>query len=641
MFTEGCDRNDEMQGVVETMLKMNIEGLNADQIARCFGWESAAVKDVIKRNLENSEYLARELEKLQRKAAKYRCAYSKHLTHCPVQAKDRNIYEKRVLEEWLKSNSTSPATGEPMSTAPSEVLQERKGKVRAFSEHALEVLGPCIRINVQREASVLCAAECLSVLSAASDIQPFLEIFEVTTQEEQVQVLGSLKELRPSLLKKLLMQLAPLKNFSRVTLLLLDAIQETHLTAKHANAKVCIRNCMLTWLKASQGSLTALMSLCLAKLHLKINKRARAEEYLAAISFSQPPDDALSEFHASLGDIHYDLGQTAQAEDNYRKCISFSKNPDSLTRVHARLLLIEETNEKQSIAIPSWLPDYELIKQYSETNAQLLSYQDRASVEKTIYRCLNSCEGLLPSNVLASLYHHLGTLHSLKGEFNLADDFLNKSMRILEEIVPAPQKDLGEIYSQLGSVKRSLGNLELSELFLKKSLTIYEEILPYRDPVLASLYNRLGLLYDCLHDFVKAEEFYNKCLRINEEIMSPNDSALAIIYNNIGLMHENRGDLVQAEQFYLKSVAIFGDDSTPTHSLKATCLFNLGELYLTMRNFAKAEKYLMMSLKISEQTLPANHPNLKAIYVNLGNLHRSLGKEKLARKYYQKFSQFR
>jgi hypothetical protein len=62
---------------------------------------------------------------------------------------------------------------------------------------------------------------------------------------------------------------------------------------------------MLTWREGCQGSLTALMSLCLAKLHLKINKRARAEENLAAIPFSQPPEDAMSEFHASLGDIHY------------------------------------------------------------------------------------------------------------------------------------------------------------------------------------------------------------------------------------------------------------------------------------------------------------------------------------------------
>jgi hypothetical protein len=77
------------------------------------------------RSFVNPEYLAQGLEKLQRKAAKHRCAYSKPLTHCPVQARDRIIYEKRVLEEWLKSNSTCPATGEPMSTAPSEVLQER------------------------------------------------------------------------------------------------------------------------------------------------------------------------------------------------------------------------------------------------------------------------------------------------------------------------------------------------------------------------------------------------------------------------------------------------------------------------------------------------------------------------------------
>jgi hypothetical protein len=55
------------------------------------------------------------------------------------------------------------------------------------------------------------AAECLTVLSVPSDFALFLGILSVSTQDEQVLILNSFKEQRPSLLRKLLRNFAELK----------------------------------------------------------------------------------------------------------------------------------------------------------------------------------------------------------------------------------------------------------------------------------------------------------------------------------------------------------------------------------------------------------------------------------------------
>jgi hypothetical protein len=70
------------------------------------------------------------------------------LIHEPVEAVDRNIYEKRVLEEWLKSNRTCPASELPMTSPPSEILTKKRQKVKDFSVKALEVLEFCLKVSV-------------------------------------------------------------------------------------------------------------------------------------------------------------------------------------------------------------------------------------------------------------------------------------------------------------------------------------------------------------------------------------------------------------------------------------------------------------------------------------------------------------
>jgi hypothetical protein len=139
-----------------------------------------------------------------------------------------------------------------MTSPPSEILTKKSKKVKDFSVKALEVLEFCLKENVLRETSVNFADECLTVLSVSSDFALFLGILSVSTQDEQLQILNSFKEHRPSLLRNLLRSFAELKEQSRLALLITDLLEAGQLASRREDAKQFIKSCRSLWIKDAQ-----------------------------------------------------------------------------------------------------------------------------------------------------------------------------------------------------------------------------------------------------------------------------------------------------------------------------------------------------------------------------------------------------
>jgi hypothetical protein len=95
-----------------------------------------------------------------------------------------------------------------------------------------------------------------------------------------------------------------LKEQSRLTLLT-NLLEAGQLASRREDAKQFIRSCRRTWVKDPQGRLTAMMTLVLAKLFWKIDERALAEDCLQDVPLCPPPEEELSEFHGSLGDLYF------------------------------------------------------------------------------------------------------------------------------------------------------------------------------------------------------------------------------------------------------------------------------------------------------------------------------------------------
>jgi hypothetical protein len=98
------------------------------------------------------------------------------------------------------------------------------------------------------------------------------------------------------------------------------------------------------------------MNLVLAKLFWKIDERTLAEDCLQEVPFCPPPEEGLSKFLGSLGDLCFDLEQPEFAEERYSKCIRTSNDPQSLTRIQFRLKRLNQAkigNKSQATDSPS------------------------------------------------------------------------------------------------------------------------------------------------------------------------------------------------------------------------------------------------------------------------------------------------
>jgi hypothetical protein len=90
----------------------------------------------------------------------------------PVQASNKKLYEREVLEALLKSGQNELISeGRPLA-----VNHFVKEKIRHFSKKTLELIEVCT-VHIP-EATIGLVSDCMSVLSAESDLPSYFKVFE-------------------------------------------------------------------------------------------------------------------------------------------------------------------------------------------------------------------------------------------------------------------------------------------------------------------------------------------------------------------------------------------------------------------------------------------------------------------------------
>ncbi|CAF4218847.1 unnamed protein product, partial [Rotaria magnacalcarata] len=203
-------------------------------------------------------------------------------------------------------------------------------------------------------------------------------------------------------------------------------------------------------------------------------------------------------------------------------------------------------------------------------------------------------------------WHRMGQLTLKVGHFDQAEELYNELLNGASD-----DRDIAHIYHQLACVRQDRGEYREAAEFLEKSLKVYEQILSPNDPELASVYNNIGTTYYGMGEYSKALEYYKKSLKIYETSLPPTHPVLAISYNNIGLVYKNMGEYSKALEYYEKDLEITKKTLPPTHPDLATSYNNIGSVYDGMGEYSKALEYYKKSQKINETSL---HPTQPCFY---------------------------
>ncbi len=233
-------------------------------------------------------------------------------------------------------------------------------------------------------------------------------------------------------------------------------------------------------------------------------------------------------------------------------------------------------------------------------------------------------------------WSRLGMLLIKLGHFNQA----NQLYQILLK-QSTDEREKGDLYHMLGMIKDDQGEYAEAAEYLEKSIKISQQILPATHPDLATFYNNIGGVYDHMGEYSKALPFYEKALEIQPKSLSVNHPDLATTYSNIGTVYCNLGEYSKALSFYEKALEIFQKTLPANHPDLATSYNNIGGIYFKMGEYSKALSSLGKALEIEQKTLPANHPHLATSYNNIGEVYANMGEYSKALSSFEKALEIR
>jgi hypothetical protein len=165
--------------MIETIKNLHSLGLTLEFISTATKVDLAVVRQVLA-HLDDPQHMQAILAQAQHKSLEFRCSHSARLMRSPVQASNAMLYEKEVLEALLQSEIDPQAV--------SHFVEE---KIRHFSKETLELTEVCI-VSMP-EATLSLVSDCLSVLSAESDLPSFIKVFERLENTQLPQLLGLLQ----------------------------------------------------------------------------------------------------------------------------------------------------------------------------------------------------------------------------------------------------------------------------------------------------------------------------------------------------------------------------------------------------------------------------------------------------------------
>jgi hypothetical protein len=203
-----------LPGMVEFIKKMHSGGGSLEYISAVTGVEPQVIRQVLAQE-EDPQYIRAMLTQAQQKSLKYRCTCSARLMLCPVQAGNKKLYDKQVLETLLKEGQMTNEGG--LLTE----LHYFKEEIGHFSKETLELIEVCLVRKIDPEATLDLVSDCLSVLSPETEISFFLKVIEKLESSQLPKLLDLLYSKAPAdLMQSLLSRLAEIEGFQPTVLAL-------------------------------------------------------------------------------------------------------------------------------------------------------------------------------------------------------------------------------------------------------------------------------------------------------------------------------------------------------------------------------------------------------------------------------------
>jgi CHAT domain-containing protein/Tfp pilus assembly protein PilF len=266
--------------------------------------------------------------------------------------------------------------------------------------------------------------------------------------------------------------------------------------------------------------------------------------------------------------------------------------------------------------------------------ADLYLKGDMVNAEETLFLILNSPQSI-PDKHLVAVYNNLGVINLMLGRYQKALEFNNRA----DSLVSASDKNskaLADIYNNKAYIYNVQKSFDLAIEYLEKSIRIYtnlensDETIPLS---LSSVYMNIGIAFLETRNYISALEYFNKSSELKLKYKLP---GLALTYLNFAKTYVKTGDHKKAGEFYLKSISVFKHEYGEDYFRLIDVNFDYG---LFLRSIGKNSEALAIhqkALSICLKNYGEKHTLVSLAYKHIGDNYMTKADYKTALIYYQK-----
>ncbi|MBW6460514.1 MAG: CHAT domain-containing protein [Bacteroidales bacterium] len=219
---------------------------------------------------------------------------------------------------------------------------------------------------------------------------------------------------------------------------------------------------------------------------------------------------------------------------------------------------------------------------YRKEPGKALEYYIKA-LDLTEHRSQNSSE-------LASYFQNIGIIHSEFNEYQKAEEYLLKSLVILQETSPPDLYALAKIYTNLGKFYFGISAYDKSQYYLDEAEALINSSFTTDHPLLIGIYWNKGTISSLLGDYRSSVGYLTEAKRLIEMHHTPNSPALPGLNMDIAYCYQNMGYEKEALQYYKTSL------ENADQFVRLKCYRNLAFYYLNVNQITKSLEYINLSI---------------------------------------------
>ncbi len=220
----------------------------------------------------------------------------------------------------------------------------------------------------------------------------------------------------------------------------------------------------------------------------------------------------------------------------------------------------------------------------------------------------------------------LGMIHESMGEYDIALQNLERSLKIMEEL--GEQSGIALALNSIGIIHNNRGEMDTALEYKKRSLAIREKIGDKQG--IASSLNNIGIVYVEKGELSTALKCFELCLVIGEKIGDKHGIAHSL--NNIGNVHYEMGELDITLECYIKSLEVLVNIGNKQGI--GLLLDNVGIMYYYRGELETALEYHERSLTIREEI--GDKQGAALALDNIGNVYHEKGELDTAMEFHER-----